>query len=64
MTPERPPEFEEDLIALDEYRNPRIRPITPDPRLAQAIIEQQQAQFWIAVTAATAIFVFVLAIAP
>lgn len=59
-----PKEFEEDLIALDEFRSPRMIPLRPDPRLHQALAEKAHAQFMITVATSVAIFVFILAVLP
>lgn len=57
-------EFAEDLIALDDYRNPRLRPVFPDPRIEKAILARQQAELWSAVAIGSAIFVLLLWILP
>lgn len=57
-----PKEFEEDLIALDDYRNPRIKRIFPDPRLEEALLQQATAQFYIACVMGAAIFVALMAL--
>lgn len=65
MTPtDYPKEFEEDLIALDEYRNPRIQRIFPDPRLIEAMQAQANAQFMATVCIAAAVFVLLLVLLP
>lgn len=58
---DRPPEFEEDLIALDAYRNPRMVQIFPDPRLMKAMQQQATAQFMVTVFVSAVIFILIVA---
>lgn len=66
MIPEEeyPIEFQEDLIAIDHYRNPRYQPLIPDRRAERAIIRQQQAQLWATVGVSISVFVLLLACLP
>lgn len=59
-----PAEFEEDLIALDDYRCPRLVCVFPDPRIAKAIQAQAHAQMMATVGVAVAVFVLLLAVLP
>lgn len=58
---DHPPEFEEDLIALDHYRNPRMVQIFPDPRLMKAIQQQATAQFMVTVFVSAVTFILIVA---
>lgn len=64
MHEEHPEEFKEDLIALDEYRNPRFRPLFPDPRITNAMQQKAHAQFMATVCIAVAAFVLLLWLLP
>lgn len=64
MTHQHPEEFAEDLIALDEYRNPRFRPLFPDPRITKAMQQQAHAQFMATLCIAVAAFVLLLWLLP
>ena len=55
-------EFEEDLIALDDYRSPHLKQI--DPRIIAAMRQQATGQFIITLFAAVVTFVGLLAILP
>lgn len=57
---DHPPEFEEDLIALDHYRNPRMVQIFPDPRLMKAMQQQAHAQFMVTVFVSAVIFILIV----
>lgn len=58
---DHPPEFQEDLIALDHYRNPRMVQIFPDPRITKAMQQQATAQFMVTVFASSVIFILIVA---
>ena len=57
-----PEEFEQDLLALENYRSPHLRQI--DPRIVAAMREQAHGQFIITLFAAVVTFVGLLAILP
>ena len=59
-----PEEFAEDLIALDDFRCPRLVRVFPDPRVARAIRAQAHAQMMGTVAIAVAAFVLLLAMLP
>lgn len=57
-----PDEFEEDLIALENYRSPHLRTI--DPRIVAAMREQATGQFMVTLVISVAVFVLLLALLP
>lgn len=57
-----PQEFQEDLIALDDYRSPHLKQI--DPRIIAAMQQQAHAQFMGTLAISVAVFVLLLAMLP
>lgn len=57
-----PADFEEDLIALDDYRSPHLKQI--DPRIIAAMQQQAHAQFMGTLAIAVAVFILLLFLLP
>ena len=57
-----PEEFEQDLLALDDYRSPHLKQI--DPRIVAAMREQATGQFMVTLVISVAVFVLLLALLP